>query len=118
MGNFAYYSRVSNSTVLARAGRQSLSSRLRRQQLTLFGELARRSDDDPVRACVFVPGGVAPRLLQNLKRGRPRKSWCSEVYREAVKVAGSSESMCELLGSTARAKRKWRAAVNQYANNL
>ena len=71
----AYYSRVSNSTVLTRARRQPLSSRLLRRQLLLFGELARRSHDDPARSCVFMPGGYELRQLQNLKRGRPRKTY-------------------------------------------
>ena len=41
----------------------ALSSRLVKQQLLYYGALARRDDDDPVRVCLFEPGGVEHRKL-------------------------------------------------------
>jgi hypothetical protein len=49
----SYISRVSNNTVLKRARATKVSQRILAQQMLYFGQLARRDDDDPVRAAVL-----------------------------------------------------------------
>ena len=114
----AYYSRVSNETVLNRARRSKLSTRLQRQQLLYLGSVARRDDDDPVRCCVFQPGGVALRKKGKMKQGRPRKSWSDETLKTAIEAAGSLEAFQSLMAPTPRAEEAWRSKVRRYHNNL
>ena len=114
----SYYSRVSNASVLSMAQRRPISARLRQQRLLFFGELARRSDDDPVRSSVFQKGGCQQRASLHLKRGRPRKTWVSETFNEALHVAGSFEGLSELLAPTASARMKWRTAVKQHIHRM
>ena len=114
----AYISRVSNDTVLRRARRTSLSTRLRQQQLILLGKVARRADEDPVRRCVFEPGGLVQRPMGQRKRGRPRRSWNDVVCKAAAEISGTQEKLCEYMAPAAQAERAWRTTVRRYRNNL
>ena len=52
----AFYSRVSNETVLKRARATQVSKRVLQQQLLYFGKIARNEDADPLRVCTMAPG--------------------------------------------------------------
>ena len=51
-------SRVSNKTVLDRAGALKLSTLLLRHQPMLFGKVARAPDEDVLRKLTFCPGSA------------------------------------------------------------
>ena len=49
----SYLSRVSNKEVLQKSGQLPYKRQLLKQQLTMFGKVARAHDDDPVRRLTF-----------------------------------------------------------------
>ena len=111
----AYYSRVSNATVLETAGHESISHLLRKQQMNFMGELARRGDDDAVRRCVFLPGGIDLRTLPGpRRRGRPRISWATSVYNACIQLAGSHENLSAYFQRDDAAERAWQAALRHF----
>ena len=80
----AYYSRVSNKTVLERAGRLSASELLIRQQLTILGRVLRSPSDSSLQQAAFIPNTLTPVTSFYVRRqGRPRKEWATTVLREA-----------------------------------
>ena len=111
----AYYSRVSNRTVLERAGHRPITESLLREQMIYMGQLARRRDDDPARQCVFVPGGVALRALPGpRRRGRPRLCWTKCVHEACLRVAGSEDNLKEYFQRSEVAERAWRVALQHF----
>ena len=109
----SYVSRVSNAAVLQRAGRGKLSDLLLRRQLILFGDIARKADDHPVRMVVFQPS--SSELAQapgRRKRGRPRQAWATELSKHAKQICRNSGwNFSELSTFPAEA---WKAAVRKY----
>ena len=116
----AYVSRVSNATVFERAGCRPFSAQLLEQQLMFLGTIARRSDDDPVRRCVFKPGGTTPKAPEKTrKRGRPAQTWSTVVLPLALQVArGCHNKLKEMLSTGAKERRTWRAAVHRFCQDL
>ena len=107
----SYISRVPNKTVLANASVGPLSMSLLEQQLLYLGKLAARPSDDILRSTVLKPGTV--QLRDNNKilrgRGRPRITWATAVYSEAVRVAGSQQHLDESLQQI-----NWAAMVKRH----
>ena len=109
----SYVSRVSNAAVLQRAGRGKLSDLLLRRQLTLFGDIARKADDHPVRMVVFQPS--SSELAQapgRRKRGRPRQAWATELSKHAKQICRNSGWTFSDLGTFPA--EAWKAAVRKY----
>ena len=78
----AYYSRISNATVLQIARETPLSAKIHRQQCSDFEKLAGRVHGDPTRTCIFEPGGTALRSLgRGRGRGRPRLKWIDKIQK-------------------------------------
>ena len=113
----AYHSRVSNKTVLERAGATPLSTRILQQQLLYLGEIARRDHDDPVRCCVFLPGSLDDIPVGPRKQGRPRHTWVGTVCSTARQIAGTLTNFRALMAPSAQAIKAWRATVLQSFNN-
>ena len=63
----AYWSRVSNQTVLARASSRPVSQQLLKHQLIYFGRIASRNPTDPVRDSILKREGVELRELQETR---------------------------------------------------
>ena len=106
-------SRVSNVSVLHRAGRHRLSSILLSRQLVLVHEIARRPDAHPVRNVVFKPGTLELQAPPGKRRrGRPRQVWTTEVHRHANQVCESLNipfvHVCSLTAGA------WKAAVRDH----
>ena len=78
----AYYSRVSNDSILKRAGEAPLSERILKQQHQYLQKLAGRDHTDLTRMFVFEPGS---HNLRDNKfehgRGRPRIRWIDGLLR-------------------------------------
>ena len=88
----SYVSRISNKTVLERSGRQEISNILTYRQLVLFGKIAALPFTDVRRQCVFSGHTLRPRIVeQPQRRGRPKNSWGSKVYKLATDVVGGAE---------------------------
>ena len=82
----AYYSRISNQTVLEIAGGKLLSSKILQQQIRYMEKLRERPDEDHARACIFEPGrcGTQKKEVER-KRSRPRAHWVTQVHAAYLK---------------------------------
>ena len=83
----SFVSRVSNAAVLQRAGQVELRRQLLKQQLLLYGRLARSSNDDVLRQLTFIPDSVSAATGRYVRRvGRPRNEWAVMLDKEARKM--------------------------------
>ena len=106
----AYYSRMTNRRVLEMANQVLYTTQLLKQQLILYGKIARSGPDDALRKVTFCPGSLRPIAEKYLRKvGRPRSEWASKLYPEAVRVAGSAAQLDTLLSSA----ENWRAKVGE-----
>ena len=93
------------------AGKQQLTQQLLKQQLSVFGRIARAPDTDMLREVTFVPGTLLPATGKYIRKtGRPRLEWASCV----AKVAHSIISVNETLSSVVLDEKGWRQRVHQY----
>ena len=107
----AFVSRVGNATVLSEVGAKPLSSILLAQQLIMFGRAARAPPGDLLFQATFADRFLRPAPDQFIRRqGRPQLEWTSEVRKHALRIAGSIDRMCELVGDS----DAWRHAVHNY----
>ena len=111
----SFISRVTNKSILERAGCRKLSSILLQRQLCLFAEIARKEDTHPVREAVFLPASSVLRTQpRRRRRGRQRQTWASELHRHAVKICGDLTASVDSLGAIPA--KAWNAAVRQYCS--
>ena len=107
----AYYSRVSNKTVLELAQQPPYTKQLLKQQLLLYGKIARSADNDPLRAVTFCRGSLRPATSQYMRKvGRPRNEWAVKLYEKALAATGGIAQLDELIKSTA----SWKAVLHRY----
>ena len=76
----AYVSRISNKTVLDRAGLQSIGEQLRTSQIALLAKTAQAHPQSPLRRNVFVGETLRPVAGYFIRRvGRPRQDWTNSL---------------------------------------
>ena len=84
----SFLSRVSNQTVLREAAQMPSTRHLLKQQLLLYGKVARAPEDDPLRQLTFCPESLQPATSRYVsKRGRPKSEKATKVELEAAKIA-------------------------------
>ncbi len=84
------------------AGVLPLSAVLLERQLGLFGDVARREIEDPMRTAVLQADALKPREPVGARRqGRPRKTWVGEMHGHALAIAGSQEALESLVRNKA-----------------
>ena len=104
----ASFSRVSNNTVLEKAGQPTLMQQLMRHQLGLFGRIVRASGTDPLRSLVFVDGSINLATSRFVRRvGRPRNEWAAMLLRECRKMSTHANH-------TIYIKSQWEREVYQH----
>ena len=107
----AYVSRVSNAIVLQRTGQRPLTDLLQKQQLLLYGRVARQSDKNPMRAATFGPGSLRAAVdIYIRKVGRPRLAWATEVGKLALEAAGGYQKLEQKIGN----ETAWRGVVEAF----
>jgi hypothetical protein len=108
----AFISRVSNATVLETTGQKPLTTLLKKQQLLLYGRVARQSDGEPMRDVTFCPGlPLRPAVDRFVRRtGRPRLAWATEVGKLAMCAAGGLRR----LNDTITDSSTWRHVVETF----
>ena len=80
----SFISRVSNEKILKMTMQTRLTTTLQKQQLTLYGKVARLPVGHPVREATFVGGSLRPAVDEFVRRvGRPRFEWAPEVSKLA-----------------------------------
>ena len=78
----AFYSRVSNASVLQQAGEVPLAKQLLKQQLVLFRQLARAPEADILRELTFVGATLQATTSERVRRvGRPRNEWAIQIHK-------------------------------------
>ena len=107
----AYVSRVSNATVLQRTGQRPLSDHLQKQQLSLYGRVARLTEDNPMRAVTFERGSLRAAVDTYVRKvGRPRLAWATEVGKLALHAAGGFLQLEEKICN----ESAWRGVVEAF----
>ena len=106
----AYVSRVSNVTVLQRAGQTELRLQLLTQQLLLYGRVVRLQEGHPMRQWTFCPNSQRPKTDQYVRRvGRPRNEWTRMMQIESQKVCTNSTAVIHN-------EFEWRRRVIQHSD--
>ena len=104
----SFVSRVSNAIVLQQSSQVQFGRQLLRQQMLLYGRVARAPSIDPLRKLTFDPGGLKPTIAQFVRRvGGPRNEW-------AVMLAKESWKMNVNVNQVVHTGPEWRRAVYQY----
>ena len=104
----AYWSRVSNASVMERTSHTKASVLLLQRQLALFGRVLRAPLSSPLKATSFVGGTWLPATSQYVRKvGRPRKEWVPTVMAEACQRFGNMCRVTEL----ARDSAVWKQVV-------
>ena len=86
----SFVSRVSNTSVFAKARLTAMSEQVKVRQLVLMGKVARSPGDSPLRRDVFVGNTLNPQVGRYIRRvGRPRQEWCTEVLKVGASKFGS-----------------------------
>ena len=102
-----------NSEVTALSNQRQLSHLLAKQQLLLFGRVARAPASDLLRDCGFCPGSLRPATDRYVrKRGRPRLEWISHVLNLAMRMTGSMRA----IEDSACSEPAWRNLVTCFCN--
>ena len=72
---------------MERAHQLCFSDQLLKQQLLLFGKIARAPDNSLLRSLTFTPGSLRPTTGRYIRRvGRPANEWASKVHETALKL--------------------------------
>jgi len=107
----AFISRISNARVLETTGQKPVTHLLKKQQLLLYGRVARQRDDEMMRSATFCPGSLRPAVdMFERKIGRPRLDWTSEVGKLALQAAGGMQQLQKKLAD----EREWRSVVESF----
>ena len=107
----SFVSRVTNEHVLRQANCVKLSRVLQQRQLQLLARIAQLPSEDVMRKCVFRNGSFQLTLSSARRRGRPRHTWATEVYRLALDVPGSTPNLIDIWQQPSIV---WRRCVQTY----
>ena len=106
----AFWSRVSNAKILQMSAQVTYSKQLLRQQLFLYGQVARAPEGDLLKSLTFCPGTLRPATDRYVRRiGRPRNEWASMLHKEALKMVNGQ---CTV-ESVIHCKAEWETMVRQ-----
>lgn len=107
----SYVSRISNRIVLERTQQLPFTRQLMKQQLLLFGKVARASDADVLRQLAFIPGTLEPAANRYVRRvGRPKQEWATMLKQEALKFVKSGAE----LETAVQNALAWESAVQRH----
>ena len=102
------YSKVSNAAVLERAQQTTFGKQLLKQQLELYGKIARLPAQSPLRDLTFCPETLQPATSRYVRRvGRPRNEWAVMLQRQAALMSDCTEH-------TIKNAVAWKAAVEKH----
>ena len=111
----SFISRVTNKSVLQKAGHREFTQQLLKQQLLLFGRIARSPDSDMLRELTFISGTLQPATERFVRKvGRPRFEWASCLAKVARTIVGANGNLCAAVQDAAG----WRQHVHHYTHNM
>ena len=98
----AYYSRVSSKKVLDQSSQPLYSQQLLKQQLVMFGRVARLPNEDPLRRLTFCPNSLDPACSRHIRRVvRPRNEWASKLTEVATQLVNNTKELWTMIGDEA-----------------
>ena len=110
----AFVSRVSNATVLARAGLRPFSQQVLVHQIHLLRKAALAEPGHPLRKDCFYGSTLSPQIGTFIRRvGRPRQEWTSQLLREGEQRFGDALFQTLLSDRTEGAEKRWKADVEK-----
>ena len=84
---------------------------LQKQQLLLYGRVARLNDGDLMRDVTFCPGSLNPAVDRFVRKvGRPRLAWTSLVGKLALEAAGGLQRLEDTIFDS----RSWQSVVEAF----
>ena len=105
------YWSANHARVLETTGQKPVTHLLKKQQLLLYGRVARQRDDEMMRSATFCPGSLRPAVDMFVRKiGRPRLDWTSEVGKLALQAAGGMQQLQKKLAD----EREWRSVVESF----
>ena len=108
----AFISRVSNQHVFDAAGVVPVSLQIEKQQLKLFGQVARSAEGNPMRQDVFVGRTLHPQIAQHIRRvGRPCLNWTEEVIRRGAARCGGHSNFERMV--TTYSQVEWNSLLDR-----
>ena len=114
----AYYSRVSNKTVLDKAGVKPFSEQILLRQMLLLGKVARSPAGEPLRRDTFAGEGIDPQIGRFVRVvGRPRQDWTNYLVKEGSSRMGHSKFQRMLADRSEGAQQRWTAEWKQLLTN-
>ena len=88
----SFVSRVSNATVLGRAGARPFSEQLLQRQPMLLDKIPHSPGESLLRRDIFIPGTVQPQIGRYVRRvGHPRQNWTEQLLREGAARLGATK---------------------------
>jgi len=107
----AYWSRVSNAKLLETTKQLPLTRSLEKQQLLLYGKVARQKEGSLMRECAFCPGSLRPATDRYVRKvGRPRLDWTTEMYKMATQAAGAGRRLEDVVQDAGA----WKSCVQAF----
>ena len=104
----AYYSRISNQTVLEKAGQAPFTEQLLYRQFVLLGKIARSPLNSPLRRDTFVGASVSPMIGHFIRIvGRPRQDWTNYLLKEGATRLGHEKFQQMLVDRSDGAQQRW-----------
>ena len=106
----AYLSRVANRTILEQSKQMAYTCQLLKQQLLLYGKVARSPQEGALRGLAFCNGSLRPAADRFVRRvGRPKDEWARKLNEAAQKVAGNNR-----LEDLVYDENSWNVIINRY----
>ena len=110
----AFVSRISNATVLARAGVKPFSQQVLRHQLCLLRKVSLAAPDHPLRKDTFIDSTLIPQIGHFVRRvGRPRQDWTTQLLREGEARFGPTNFQTLLCDGSDEANVRWKKEVDE-----
>ena len=111
----AFVSRVSNKTVLARAGVVAFSEQLLKHQLDLLRRVAVSPAGSPLRRDTFIDDTTCPQIGRFVRvAGRPRQEWTSQLLREGWQRMGPAGFEALLSDRSPGADKRWKSCMAKF----
>ena len=111
----AFVRRISNKTVLARAGVVAFSEQLLKHQLDLLRRAAVAPEGSPMRRDTFMGDTTCPQIGRFVRVvGRPRQEWTSQLLREGSHRVGPAAFAALLSDRSLGADKRWKSCMAKF----
>ena len=108
----SFVSRVSNTTVLAKARMTPFSQQMLSHQISFLRKVALSESGYPLRNDIFIDSTLTPQIGRFIRRvGRPRQDWTSQLLREGRVRFWNDKFQTFLSDCSTGAEVRWKKEV-------